>query len=370
MNEASSDPAHPQCHDSPHSSRENEASMPGFPDTPDDELPRLARSPDRPNPMQEFARTLAYLTPHMFVTPALVGLNVAYFVFMVIQGMSPLEPQIQILVKWGANFGPLTLHGESWRLLACMFIHIGALHLAFNMWVLWDVGRLVERLFGNVGFALLYLFAGLVGSLASVAWNLLRVSAGASGAIFGVFGALLALLVRQRHTIPTQVLVALRNSGLMFLLYNVGFGLFAANLDQAAHIGGLAGGFAAGLVLSQPLTADGARRRSIGNPAFACGGAVVIGIATIALQGTGSEFQRGVQQFGDGEARVIPLVNDAAKRLQAGQMTNVDFADFLEKKVLPDWSAARQRLQALDKLSAQQQESAQLLLELARNRQE
>ena len=77
------------------------------------------------------------------------------------------------------TYGPLTLDGQWWRLLTCTFVHIGIIHIGLNMWVLWDIGQLVERLTGNVGFLLLYLLSGLFGSLASVYWNPEVLSAGA-----------------------------------------------------------------------------------------------------------------------------------------------------------------------------------------------
>jgi membrane associated rhomboid family serine protease len=209
----------------------------------------------------EFQRTLASQTPRVYVTPVLVGLNMLVFIIMAASGVSPFDPKVLDVLRWGADFGPQTTSGQWWRLLTCIFIHFGIIHILFNMWVLAVAGPLVERMVGHIGFLVLYLVGGLCGSIASLLWNPLVVSAGASGAIFGIYGALLGLLLRQHHSIPPKGFAQLRSSGLGFLFYNLIYGMMQAHVDSAAHIGGLAGGFLGGIVLSQPsISATAARR--------------------------------------------------------------------------------------------------------------
>jgi len=105
--------------------------------------------------------------PKMAVTPVLIGLNVAIFGLMLAWGLDPMQPAIDSLIQWGANYGPKTTQGEWWRMFTCMFLHIGVLHLLFNMIALWNVGGFMERLLGSTGFLVLYLLAGLLGSVAS-----------------------------------------------------------------------------------------------------------------------------------------------------------------------------------------------------------
>jgi hypothetical protein len=167
--------------------------------------------------------------------------------------------------------------------VSCMFVHYGIIHLAFNMWVLWDLGRFVERLVGNVGFVVLYFVSGIAGSIASLTWNPLVVSAGASGAVFGVAGALLGLIAFRRDTIPAPVLKHLWKSMGAFLIYNIVFGMMASGIDVAAHIGGLMTGFACGLILSQPLSVEMVVRRRFRNAAVALAGAIVLLVWTFAL---------------------------------------------------------------------------------------
>ncbi|MGI8981607.1 MAG: rhomboid family intramembrane serine protease [Pirellulaceae bacterium] len=240
-------------------------------------------SPPR-NRNAEFARLLVELTPRVYVTPVLIGVNVLVFVAMALSGVSLTSPAIADLLLWGANFGPKALAGEWWRLLTCMFIHIGIVHILLNMWVLYSAGPLVERMVGNVGFLLMYLTAGLCGSVASLFWNPVVVSAGASGAVFGVFGCLLALVLRGKGSIPTETLKHLRSSGFSFLVINLVFGMMMPNIGMAAHLGGLAGGFLCGLVLSHPFSSATRAGRPLKNLLVAFLGTLLVVGGALGVQ--------------------------------------------------------------------------------------
>src|SRR5256885_9963961 len=124
---------------------------------------------------------------------ALVGINIAVYILMGLVGGGLLsDPSPQQLVGSGANFGPLTFNGEWWRLITYAFLHGSLLHIAFNMWCLWDLGALCESLYGRATFAALYLITGVAGGVASIGWRPLGGTVGASGAIFGLAGALVA----------------------------------------------------------------------------------------------------------------------------------------------------------------------------------
>jgi membrane associated rhomboid family serine protease len=157
------------------------------------------------------------------------------------------------LVEWGSNKGSLTLHGEPWRIVTSLFLHGSILHLAFNMFALWQVGQLVERLFGSLRFTALYLIAGVCGSIASVMWNPNVNSVGASGAIFGIVGGLFAFMQRENSGVPPTVVKDLRGSLLPFLVFNLAAGFLYPHTDNAAHIGGLVGGWLAGHLLARSL---------------------------------------------------------------------------------------------------------------------
>ena len=203
--------------------------------------------------LHAFRRDLLAATPRALVTPVLTVACVAIFVAMVLSGVDPILPAVPQLVSWGANAGArVALRHEWWRLPASVFIHGGLIHLGVNMWCLFTIGPLVERFFGNLTTAGLYLAAGIGGAIASMATMPVRVSVGASGAIFGMLGAILAFLIIHRHTVPATVLRPLRSSALSFVVFNTLFGAAVPNIDQAAHMGGLATGFLGGLLLIRP----------------------------------------------------------------------------------------------------------------------
>jgi len=209
-----------------------------------------------------FARSLVEATPRVFITPAIIIINLIIFAAMLVSGVSPINPKIEQLLMWGADYGPLTLNGQWWRLLSCAFIHIGTAHLALNMWCLWSLGRLAERMFGNWTFLALYLFSGLGGSIASVWWNPAVVSAGASGAVFGVAGGVAAFWQLGKSSIPRAVVNQNLASVLAFVFYNLSYGFFKSGIDNAGHLGGLVIGLALGASLRRTLTqAKGSSRR-------------------------------------------------------------------------------------------------------------
>jgi rhomboid protease GluP len=203
--------------------------------------------------LNTFRRDLMSATRHVVVTPLLLAACILLFVVMVVRGVGAFLPSAQQLLSWGANDGArVVLRHEAWRLPASVFIHGGLLHLAVNMWCLFNIGPLVERFFGNVATAVLYLAAGVGGAIASMATLPVRVSVGASGAIFGLLGALLAFLLVNHRSVPASVLRPLRSSALSFVVFNTLFGAAVPIIDQSAHIGGLVTGFLGGLVLIRP----------------------------------------------------------------------------------------------------------------------
>lgn len=207
-----------------------------------------------------FHARLSELTPRVIITPALIAVNILIFIFMALFGVGLVEPSVQGLIAWGANFGPLTMWGQWWRLLTSVFIHIGIPHLLLNMWVLNDVGKVVEKMFGHALYLLIYLAAGCLGSMLSISIRPETVSAGASGAIFGLYGALFGFLLRQRQSLPRPVVQKMSYSSMTFIGYNLFYGFARQGIDNGAHIGGLLGGFVLGFVAAAPLdrkTRDG-----------------------------------------------------------------------------------------------------------------
>ncbi len=151
------------------------------------------------------------------------------------------------LINYGAKYNPLIIEGEWWRLFSAMFLHIGFLHLVMNSLALFYLGGAVERMYGTIRFLIIYFGAGLFGSLASFAFNE-QVSAGASGAIFGCFGALLYF-----GTVHKKLFFRTMGKNVLFVLaLNIVFGLTMPMVDNGAHIGGLIGGFLASALVQLP----------------------------------------------------------------------------------------------------------------------
>ncbi len=295
-----------------------------------------------------FRQRLFAITPHTLVTPAIVAVNAVIFALMTLDSGALFSPGAETLVKWGANFGPLTLDGQWWRLLTCTFVHIGLIHIGLNMWVLWDVGQLIERLTGNAGFLLLYVLSGLFGSLASVYWNPNVLSAGASGAVFGAFGGLLGFVLIRGDSIPKSILGRLRTSGTSFLFYNLIFGLAIPGLDMAAHVGGFGAGFGCGLGLSQPLDRVTLVTRTWRNAVMVALGTALLAAALSVAPAAPVDLHSRAVRFSAVEKQALDTYNDAVRRYQNGKLSEDEFARTIETQILPPWRAAREEFDQID----------------------
>jgi membrane associated rhomboid family serine protease/Tfp pilus assembly protein PilF len=221
------------------------------------------------------------------VTQAIFGINVAVFVGMVLAGVSVTEPTTQELLHWGANSARLTLSGDWWRLVTSMFLHIGIVHIALNMWCLWNLGAIAESLYGQWTFAGVYFISGISGSLASIAWHPYGVSAGASGAIFGLAGALIASYYLGEFSAPRAVIAGSLRSVVIFAGYNLVFGAMSGSTDNAAHIGGLVGGGLLGALIARV-----APQRDAFFGRFAI---MILGVALVVGAGSFLERSRGLE---------------------------------------------------------------------------
>ena len=197
-------------------------------------------------------------------TYLLVGLNCAVFFWMVWSGVSFQSPTPRDLLHFGANNSYLVLHGQWYRLLTATFVHVGWIHLATNMWCLWNLGLLGEPLVGPFGLVAIYMLTGIAGNLLSMAMDVLRrtdsVGAGASGAVFGIAGILIVLLSNRRLPIPWDELRRLRRSVIQFAVLNLLIGgasnvFDLIHIDNSAHIGGFISGLALGVPLVPRMTA-------------------------------------------------------------------------------------------------------------------
>ena len=169
------------------------------------------------------------------------GVNILIFVLMALAGGSMNEPT---LLAFGAKHNAEIAQGQWWRFLTPIFIHIGMLHLLFNSYALWIVGPQVEKLYGPARFVILYVVTGIAGVYGSYHYKPLFISAGASGAIFGLFGVLLVFGIRYRNSIPPFFRRAVGTGVLPVIAINLFIGFTVKEIDNSAHIAGLLAGAA------------------------------------------------------------------------------------------------------------------------------
>ncbi len=214
----------------------------------------------------------------MPVTSAIVAANVLVFIAMALSGASPMMPHNTDLIRWGANTGGQTLIFQPWRLWVSNYIHIGIIHIAANMWCLWNLGALAERIFDRWTYFLTYTFCGIAASLTSVALHPTGVSAGASGAIFGLAGALISALYLGKLPVHPRALKATLKSLISFAALNIFLGTALPFVDNSAHMGGFLSGLILGAVMARHLTSPPEERSSWRNLVFLVAGVVLLGI--------------------------------------------------------------------------------------------
>lgn len=180
---------------------------------------------------------------------ALVAINISVFIAMVINGGSAMQFSGDVLIRWGANWGPATMGGQYWRLVTAGFVHGGIVHLAFNMWCLWSLCQLAERLFGSLITIGIYLLTGVAGALLSIAWNHGRLEVGASGAIFGIAGAILSGIKFGNVSVSPMQRRQIFSSLIFFVIFNLTIGL-GPGIDNMCHLGGLVSGMIFGVPLA------------------------------------------------------------------------------------------------------------------------
>jgi membrane associated rhomboid family serine protease len=229
--------------------------------------------PTRRAPVQQRAmRRASFLqTSQPVVTMALIGVNVLVYLITVAQGGGINAPGGSLFEKW-ALFGPAVANGDWWRLLTAAFLHGSILHIGFNMFVLYVVGGAVESFMGPMRYLALYLVSGLAGSAGALVVNPTEVTVGASGAIYGIFGALLIIEYSQTGSLAGQAMTLIAiNLALSFTIPGISWG---------GHVGGLIGGILATLALSR----FGRGHIAYGRPGLVgIAGLVAVGVASVAV---------------------------------------------------------------------------------------
>jgi rhomboid protease GluP len=256
-------------------------------------LPRSSDTPEEIVNDAELERSDKSRTPkhaqRVYITPTLIVLNVVIFGLMVASGGRVLDPDATSLVQCGADFGPLTLGGQWWRVVASLFLHLGIIHLIFNMVFLANIGPFMEKVLGKVAYLTLYLLAGVAGGAASLALHPFVACAGASAAILGLYAAYLAVFLRCRQAVPAEKWARLSKFMVAFFGFSVlllsgvisRFDIEGPPIDIAGHLGGLVSGFLLGLCLAERVPQKAVGRRWRNTMAGVSGVALAIAIVLI-----------------------------------------------------------------------------------------
>ncbi len=351
-----------------------------------------ARRQAEPEPFRDALRER---TPWPFVMPVLVALNVLVFLAM---GWGGDEPET--LLSWGASFGPRTTNGEWWRLVTSMFVHTGTLQLLVNAAALVQLGLILERLVGHATFAAVYFAAGLLASLVSLSDYPMGISSGASGAIFGLYGLLLAssawTAVTRPATAPVERPPAARMTtfgfndlsqadvhdadvapepapepddsasvapgavitltaakrlapiAAIFLLYN----LAAGSLGIGAEVGGFAAGFICGIALTYGVSV-----RTPPVPRVAVTMAATIAVAVVfavPLRGV-TDVRPEISRVIDVEASTVSVYQTAVTQFKLGTVNAEALARVIERKIMPELQATQARFKTLGRVPPEHQ---------------
>jgi membrane associated rhomboid family serine protease len=223
------------------------------------------------------------------VTATLVAINIIAFILQQVPGMG--------VTFWGMNIGPLTLSGQYWRLFTAGFLHGGIVHIALNMWCLLSLGRLAERLFGKWQTFAIYMLTGVGGALLSIAYDPMRNELGASGAIFGLVGAVMAGVKFGDLNIPTGEKRAIFSSVVSFAVLNFVLGMSSSfgNIDNMCHLGG----FLSGLLVGLPLGAFARKHQLFQLATVIVTGLVLFAAGRELVQTHGSAAQKGIARLAE-----------------------------------------------------------------------
>jgi membrane associated rhomboid family serine protease len=302
------------------------------------------RSMGRPASCQSFFDALAARTPLVVITPVLAVIYVAVFVRMLVAPGSFADPAT--ILEWGGNFGPRTTSGEWWRIVAAMFVHVGPLHLVASLAGLVPAGIILERLVGRVAFLVTYFGAGLIAALISLTTAPLGINVGPSGAIFGIYGLLITAVAwgaiqRSVFTIPLMVLRDLAAPAALFILYNV----FTDRLDGTAEAAAFVAGCLCGLAVAFRLTdAKPAPRTLTAMAASVAVFTLVFAVSLPAIADVRPELARTLEI----EGRTAEAYGKQVARFRIGRTTTDALARFIDRDILPELTAQRERLKALE----------------------
>lgn len=300
---------------------------------------------------EQFREALRSRTRWAVVTPALVALNVAVFAFMV-SAPGPVG-DAETLLDWGGNFWLRTRNGEWWRLAASMFVHAGIFQLLVNVAGFAQIGLILERLVGRLIVAAVFLTAGVFASLVNLTTHPMAMSFGASGAVFGLYGLLLASSIwgirhRSNVTIPLTIAKTLAPGAGVFILYN----LANDSLGGSAELTGFLVGMVCGAVLTRGVSERKPAARRLAH--VAATSVVMAVLSAIPLRGV-TDVKPELERTVATEARTADAYRKASDRFRNGKMSAEALARLIDQAVMPELQATDERLKALTGVPQQHQ---------------
>jgi membrane associated rhomboid family serine protease len=307
-------------------------------------LRRLVQEATRERPeWDRFNEALRQRTPWALATPAIVALNVVVFALLARSPGSTADPEA--LVGWGANFWLNTRNGEWWRLVTAIFVHAGVLHLLVNMAGMLRISLILERQLGAWIVAAVFVSAGVFANLANLATHPMEISVGASGAVCGLYGLLIASFIWGMRRgaevrIPLAAAARLWPAATVFAVYTMASG----RLGGAAELTGLLCGLFCGALLARRATESKPAPRPL---AQVMAGAFALAVlAAIPLRGA-TDVKPVLAELATLEERTAEAYREAADQFRRQRITSDALASLIDETLLPELEAADARLKGL-----------------------
>lgn len=307
---------------------------------------------------QSWSQTMGLfkISKEYFYTPILIYSNTLIWLVMVATGVNAFQPSVDSLIEWGGNLSGMTLNGEPWRLLTSTFLHGGLIHLLLNMYALIQVGGILETHFGKHRYAIVYLATGIFASIASAAFSENVVSVGASGAIFGLYGLLLSLLITKSLQMNAEERKALLSSTLFFVGYNVVYGFAKAGIDNAAHIGGLLSGAVIGFLYYPVIRKQ--VKASVVSVSLVLLVLIAVWAAPSVITNPYAQYSSVIETFSKNEENALWMYTDIPA---AGSEEAATFKDRIKTEGIDLWNENIALLNSLENMPSALQERVDLL---------
>ncbi len=307
-----------------------------------DDVPNFVATQDPPAP----SRTAREPGPkwHAWATYALIAINAAAFIYELVKGASVSGATPQKMIDLGGDFAVLTRNGEPWRLVTSMFLHYGIIHIAMNMVCLYQV-RVVERMVGRGEFLALYFATGILSGAASITRQPNAVSAGASGAVFGLFGVFTAVMIVRRAKLDPRAWSSTMSRLGLFFAINFVYGFSATGVDMTAHFTGLVAGFVGGYAIAWTQGRSGRSGRPALRAAIVAVAGVGIAIAVLFAIPSTKSYLPLLQEFDAMHNKTLAHYRELVEQWNKTE-PDPQFADALERDVIAPFEALRAKLKA------------------------